>query len=114
MKNLYTKYLYHPLKINFEGGGTSQTYFISNIPLSCLLYVLLCHINHLKNILNQKTSEERREWLVEHIKGVGYKEVGHFHRNIGNAHFAILDRHLLTLLTEFEIINYTKTIKKAI
>ncbi len=68
--------------------------------------------SHLKNILNQKTSEERREWFVEHIKGFGYKEASHFLRNMGYAQYAIPDNHILTLLTEFGIFNLTKTIKK--
>lgn len=37
-----------------------------------------------------------REWLVIHIKGLGYKEAGHFLRNTGfSFDLAILDRHIL-------------------
>ena len=37
-----------------------------------------------------------REWLVEHVKGLGYKEATHFLRNVGmNGTLAILDRHIL-------------------
>ena len=37
-----------------------------------------------------------REWLVENIKGLGYKEASHFLRNIGlGEELAILDRHIL-------------------
>jgi len=37
-----------------------------------------------------------REWLVKNIKGMGYKEAGHFLRNIGfGKKIAILDRHIL-------------------
>ncbi len=37
-----------------------------------------------------------REWLVENIKGFGYKEASHFLRNIGfGENIAILDRHIL-------------------
>src|SRR5256885_472458 len=39
---------------------------------------------------------ELREWFVENVKGVGYKEASHFLRNIGLGEgFAILDRHIL-------------------
>jgi N-glycosylase/DNA lyase len=39
---------------------------------------------------------ECREWLVENIKGLGYKEASHFLRNIGRGeNMAILDRHIL-------------------
>jgi len=39
---------------------------------------------------------ECREWLVENIKGLGYKEASHFLRNLGfGKDIAILDRHIL-------------------
>ena len=39
---------------------------------------------------------ELREWLVDNIKGYGYKEASHFLRNIGfGQELAILDRHIL-------------------
>ncbi|MDR2616607.1 MAG: N-glycosylase/DNA lyase [Endomicrobium sp.] len=39
---------------------------------------------------------EARLWLVKNIKGLGYKEAGHFLRNIGfGKNLAILDRHIL-------------------
>jgi len=37
-----------------------------------------------------------REWIIKNIKGIGYKEAGHFLRNIGiGKELAILDRHIL-------------------
>jgi N-glycosylase/DNA lyase len=37
-----------------------------------------------------------RQWLVTNVKGIAYKEAGHFLRNIGvYKDFAILDRHIL-------------------
>jgi N-glycosylase/DNA lyase len=38
---------------------------------------------------------EIREWLVENVKGLGYKEASHLLRNIGARDLAILDRHIL-------------------
>ena len=39
---------------------------------------------------------EAREWLVENVLGLGYKEASHFLRNIGlGEDLAILDRHIL-------------------
>ena len=39
---------------------------------------------------------EGRKWLVENVKGYGYKEASHFLRNIGlGEDLAILDRHIL-------------------
>jgi N-glycosylase/DNA lyase len=42
-----------------------------------------------------------REWLVEHVKGFGYKEASHLLRNIGHRDLAILDRHILKNLKRF-------------
>jgi len=40
--------------------------------------------------------QEARDWLVEQVKGIGYKEASHFLRNIGfTQDLAILDRHIL-------------------
>lgn len=48
---------------------------------------------------------ELREWLVENVKGLGYKEASHFLRNIGlGEEFAILDRHILRNLTQLGVI----------
>jgi N-glycosylase/DNA lyase len=48
---------------------------------------------------------ECRDWLVQHIKGLGYKEASHFLRNIGyGENIAILDRHILRNLCRLGII----------
>jgi len=48
---------------------------------------------------------ELREWFVENVKGVGYKEASHFLRNIGLGEgFAILDRHILRNLNRLGVI----------
>jgi len=47
-----------------------------------------------------------REWLVGNVKGIGYKEAGHFLRNIGfNQDLAILDRHILRNLKKLGVID---------
>lgn len=51
-------------------------------------------------------SKEARRWVVENIKGLGYKEASHFLRNVGYAQdLAILDRHILRNLVEIGVIN---------
>lgn len=48
------------------------------------------------NLNDPRFAPIAREWLVKNIKGIGYKEAGHFMRNIGlGEHIAILDRHIL-------------------
>lgn len=47
-----------------------------------------------------------REWLVENVKGLGYKEASHFLRNIGlGEEIAILDRHILRNLVNYGYID---------
>ncbi|MEK6906988.1 MAG: N-glycosylase/DNA lyase [Nanoarchaeota archaeon] len=60
----------------------------------------------IKNKLEEiKNSRELREWLVENVKGYGYKEASHFLRNIGHRGVAILDRHILKNLHKLNVIN---------
>jgi len=51
-----------------------------------------------------RTSGEARKWLVENVKGIGWKEASHFLRNVGYLDVAILDRHILSNLREHGLI----------
>ncbi len=55
-----------------------------------------------------------REWLVGHVKGMGYKEASHFLRNIYiGRELAILDRHILKILFSLGVIEeFPKTLSK--
>lgn len=56
-------------------------------------------IEKIEELKNKKIEEYIfRDWLVENIKGFGYKEASHFMRNLGFFNFAILDRHILKFL----------------
>ncbi len=57
---------------------------------------------------------EKREWLVNNVKGIGFKEATHFLRNIGlNDGLAILDRHILKNLKKHGVIrSLPKTLTK--
>jgi len=46
-----------------------------------------------------KGGHELRQWLVNNVRGLGWKEASHFLRNIGHTNLAILDRHILRNLT---------------
>jgi len=49
-----------------------------------------------KSFLLSKSAKEAREYLVDHVKGLGFKESSHFLRNIGfSDKVAIIDRHVL-------------------
>lgn len=49
--------------------------------------------------------KDKREWIVKNIKGMAYKEAGHFLRNVGfGKEIAILDRHILKNLVKLEVI----------
>ncbi|OGZ57414.1 MAG: N-glycosylase [Candidatus Spechtbacteria bacterium RIFCSPHIGHO2_02_FULL_43_15b] len=54
-----------------------------------------------------------REWLVKNIKGFGYKEASHFMRNIGYKNVAIIDFHIIDLLSRYGLISRPKTITKS-
>src|SRR5258708_3148051 len=57
-----------------------------------------------------KSADGRRDFLAANraVRGIGYKEASHFLRNIGYRGYAILDKHLLSRLTEFEVIESPK------
>ena len=57
---------------------------------------------NIKSILVK--SDKPREWLVQHIKGLGYKEASHFLRNVGYTDYAIVDRHILNILIDNNMI----------
>jgi len=70
------------------------------------------HKENLKDILQIANKTTLREWLVNNIKGLGYKEASHFLRNIGYKDYAIIDFHILDLLEENKLIKKQKTINK--
>lgn len=51
-----------------------------------------------------KSSIKAREWLVENVKGLGWKEASHFLRNVGYLDVAILDRHIIANMREHGLI----------
>ncbi|MHA1410146.1 MAG: N-glycosylase/DNA lyase [Candidatus Odinarchaeia archaeon] len=65
-----------------------------------------------RNIHSNKNEYELREWLVKNIKGLGYKESSHLLRNIGYENCAIIDFHIIDLLSKSKIIEKPKTLTK--
>ncbi len=69
------------------------------------------HKDLLKDVLvSSQDACEAREWLVQHVKGIGYKEASHFLRNIGNKDVAIIDFHILNLLARCGLTEKPKTL----
>jgi N-glycosylase/DNA lyase len=64
----------------------------------------------IKDILEEV--EEKREWLVKNVKGIGYKEASHFLRNVGFLDYAILDRHILRIMHNSGIIEMPKNLSR--
>ncbi len=68
---------------------------------------------NIKDILQNLSDFQAREFLVTNIKGLGYKEASHFLRNVGYNNFAIIDRHVLRFLKHHNLISeIPKTISK--
>jgi N-glycosylase/DNA lyase len=63
------------------------------------------YANNLKHL--DKDSVLAREFLVKHIKGIGYKEASHFLRNIGYRNLCIVDRHVINLMHELKVLDST-------
>ncbi len=62
-------------------------------------------LNIKSKISEFRNVRQAREWLVDNIKGIGYKEASHFLRSIGfGEEIAILDRHILRNLKELGVI----------
>jgi len=71
------------------------------------------YADSLKNIIQSiNTGEKLREWLVKNIKGIGYKEASHFLRNIGYTDLAIIDFHIINILTKHRLIEKPRTLTK--
>jgi N-glycosylase/DNA lyase len=65
-----------------------------------------------KIIHSYEDINELRDWIVRKIKGIGYKEASHFLRNIGFKNYAIIDFHIVDLLTKNNLIEKPKTMTK--
>jgi N-glycosylase/DNA lyase len=60
---------------------------------------------NIKEIVTRFSDERStRAWLAENVDGIGYKEASHFLRNVGYSDVAILDRHILALMRQYELL----------
>ena len=63
----------------------------------------------LEQLTNGSSSRDVREWLVNNVSGIGWKEASHFLRNIGHRNVAILDRHILRNLVRAGVLRGVPT-----
>jgi N-glycosylase/DNA lyase len=66
----------------------------------------------LKEVIQFNDKQKLREWIVNNVKGLGYKEASHFLRNIGFDDFAIIDFHIVDILVKHDLIKRPKTLTK--
>jgi len=66
----------------------------------------------LTDVVNFHDKKTLREWIVNNVKGLGYKESSHFLRNIGFDDYAIIDFHIVDILVNNNIIERPKTLTK--
>ena len=66
----------------------------------------------MEEIIRLYDQEGLREWIVKNVRGLGYKEASHFLRNIGFDDYAIIDFHIVDILTDHKIIKKPKTLTK--
>jgi len=66
----------------------------------------------LKDIVNFHDKKAIREWLVNNVRGLGFKEASHFLRNIGFDDYAIIDFHIIDVLVDHNIIDKPKSLSK--
>jgi len=76
----------------------------------CLARRMFCSRSLRATLASFTDAAAAREWLVENVKGLGYKEASHFLRNIGlGEELAILDRHILKNLALLGVIKEVPT-----
>ena len=66
----------------------------------------------LKEIVRFQDKKALRDWLVNNVKGLGYKEASHFLRNVGFDDYAIIDFHIIDILFDNNVINKPKNLTK--
>ena len=73
------------------------------------------HKDILKDVIKKAGNEyELRDYLVNKVKGIGYKECSHFLRNIGFDNCAIIDFHIVDILRAHKLIEPVKTMSKKV
>ncbi|HOK87199.1 MAG TPA: N-glycosylase/DNA lyase [Fervidobacterium sp.] len=59
-------------------------------------------ISQLRTLIEEP---DPREFFVKNVKGLGWKESSHFLRNVAFRDYAILDKHMLRVMLQYELID---------
>ena len=54
----------------------------------------------LECVNDETSSQEKRDFLVKHVNGLGMKAASHFLRNMGHTDLALIDTHVLKFLSD--------------
>ncbi|HSB10768.1 MAG TPA: N-glycosylase [Blastocatellia bacterium] len=70
----------------------------------------VCGLELRRALKRFENGDARRDFFAanRNVRGIGYKEASHFLRNVGYRGYAILDKHLLSRLAEFGVIESPK------
>lgn len=66
----------------------------------------------LKDVLKEKDKHKKRLFVKENFKGFGLKEASHFLRNTGTKGLCIIDKHVLKVMRELEVIKKNEIVKR--
>ena len=60
------------------------------------------YIDDLPSLVRSEDAFSSREFLVQNIDGISYKEASHFLRNVGVFDLAILDKHIVRMMNRID------------
>lgn len=67
----------------------------------------------IKQLVEKEGQRSARTWLVNKIKGLGLKEASHFLRNTGHTEVAIIDRHIIGILKQNNLLPQDFAVKNS-
>ena len=103
--------IYHGATAEVEGALRRSGY---RFPRRRAEYIVEArrHLPRLKAIIESfRSPGEARRWLVENVRGLGWKEASHLLRNLGYLDVAILDRHILRVMSRIGLIDEAEASK---
>ena len=69
-------------------------------------------INEIRDSVPFMDDFRARDYLVNRVKGFGMKESSHFLRNIGRKNLAIVDRHIIRVVVEYNLMDEIRSLTK--